>query len=94
MRKMAINNLIEENKQFQLKLRQLINYLKIYNQLHQCQQYIDQNKEEEKFILIVSNQWAKQLIPCVYHLQQIIHIYIYDTDKDKNAEEWANKFDK
>jgi hypothetical protein len=47
-------NTTEQNQRAQKKLRQIINHLKIFDDLDQCQQYILSLSSQDRLVLIVS----------------------------------------
>jgi hypothetical protein len=75
------------------KLRSTINHLKKFQDVKQCQTYIEQRSKKDRLILIVSVQSGQEIIPFIHKLRQVISIYVYCTDKESN-EQWACKFAK
>ena len=91
---------IELTGAIQLKLRDSINYLKIFQTVDECCQYIEKNITEtllgdnEKIILIVAIEYVNQLMLHVHHLKQIIAIYIFSPTGTEEKEILRNKFNK
>jgi len=85
----------QENREIQDKLRSVINHLKIFDNCQQCENYLQQeiNEKENKIILIVSGRLGQQIIENIHHLKQIISIFVFCMNKEKN-ELWANKYKK
>jgi hypothetical protein len=86
-------NATEENRQAQKKLRQIINHLRTFDNQYQCEQYISFFSEQDRFILIVSGQLGRQIVPQIHRLRQLSAIYVYCRDKKLN-EEWAKNYHK
>ncbi|CAF3917256.1 unnamed protein product [Adineta steineri] len=75
------------------KLRCIINYSKKFKNVKQCQQYIEQRSQNERIILIVSDQLGLEIIPLIHHLRQLISIYVYCTNTRSNKQ-WTSTFTK
>jgi hypothetical protein len=75
------------------KLRSIINHLKKFQDVQQCQQYIEQRSRSDRLLLIVSGQLGREIVPAIHKLRQVISIYVYCMDKKSN-EQWASKFPK
>ncbi|UJR22890.1 hypothetical protein I4U23_025918 [Adineta vaga] len=58
------------------KLRNIVNYLKIFDNIDDCMQYIC-TIENERIFLVVSGQVGKQVVPLLHHLDQLYSIYIF-----------------
>lgn len=80
----------QENREIQDKLRSVINKLIIFDNCQQCENYL---KQENHIILIVSGQLGQQIIENIHHLKQIISIFVFCGNKEKN-ELWAKKYPK
>jgi hypothetical protein len=84
---------VEKTRDTEQKLRSIINHLKIFEDIEQCQQYIEQKSLKEPLILIVSGRLGRKLVPLIHQLREVISIYIYCKDKKSN-EQWSSKFSK
>lgn len=84
---------VKETRNTEEKLRSIINHLKKFPDVKQCQEYIEQRSQEDRLVLIVSGRMGQEMVPVIHHLRQVISIYVYCTDKKKN-EEWSCKFPK
>jgi len=84
---------IEENRQAQIQLRNIINHLKTFDNENDCQKYILSISPQDRVVLIVSGQLGRAIVPHVHDLRQIISIYIYCMDKHAN-EQWSKHFTK
>ena len=82
-----------ENGDTEEKLRSVINYLKNFQNINQCQQFIEQTTQRDRLILVVSGQMGQEIVPLIHHFRQVISIYVYCMDKKKH-EEWALKYRK
>jgi hypothetical protein len=75
------------------KLRSIINHLKKFRNVEQCQEYIEQRSQKDRLVLIVSGQLGREIVPSIHKFRQVISIYVYCMDKKRN-EQWACKFKK
>lgn len=85
----------QENREIQDKLRSIINYLRIFDNCQECENFIKSkiNDQEDNIILIVSGQFAQDIIEKIHHLRQIISIFIFCGNKQK-YEIWAKNYKK
>jgi hypothetical protein len=83
----------EENLAAQEKLRLSINYLQSFDQLCECEIYIQSVPSEDRIVLIVSGDFGQQLIPKIHDLQQVFSIYIYCGNKEFH-QQWSEQYDK
>jgi len=83
----------EANRQAQKQLRNIINYLKTFDDENDCQQYILSVSPQDRVVLIVSGRLGQIIVPRLHQLRQIISIYIYCTNKQAN-EQWSKRFTK
>ena len=85
----------QENREIQDKLRSIINYLKTFDNCQQCENYLrnQTNEKHDKIILIISGRLGQEIIDKIHYLPQIISIFVYCMNKEKN-ELWANKYKK
>ena len=84
-------NTTEDNRNTQLKLREIINHLKTFDDLGECYQKILSLSTQDRLVLIVSGRCGRQLVPQIHHLRQVSSIYVYCMDKKAN-EHWAKDF--
>ena len=67
------------------KLRQAINYLLTFQSVIECQKYLETSlNNDERIILIVSNNSAKILLTELHELEQIVTIFIFPTNTNDN----------
>jgi tetratricopeptide (TPR) repeat protein len=71
----------------------LIEHLKVYNELLQCQQYIVSLGSADKVFLIVSGSLGEKILQSIHEQVQIVCIYIFCIDTHKH-QEWGKKFHK
>ncbi len=85
----------QENRDVQDKFRSIVNCLKTFDNCQQCENYLrhETNENQDKIILIVSGRLGQEIIDKIHHLQQVISIFVFCMDKEKN-ELWANKYKK
>jgi len=84
-------NTTEDNRNTHLKLREIINHLKTFDDLGECYQRILSLSTQDRLILIVSGRCGRILVPQIHHLRQVSSIYVYCMDKKAN-ELWAKDF--
>ncbi|CAF1396320.1 unnamed protein product [Adineta steineri] len=84
---------VKETRGTEQKLRSIINHIKKFQDVKQCQQYIEQRSKKDRIVMIVSGRLGREIVPSIYKLRQIISIYVYCMDKKSN-EQWAYKFAK
>ena len=84
-------NAIEDNRLTQLKLREISNHLKTFDDQDECYQRILSLSPQDRLVLIVSGRCGRQLVPQIHHLQQVSSIYVYCMDKKAN-EQWTKDF--
>ena len=77
-------NTTEDNRNTQLKLREIINHLKTFDDQGECHQRILSLSQEDRLVLIVSGRCGRQLVPQIHHLRQVSSIYVYCMDKKAN----------
>ncbi|CAF3583241.1 unnamed protein product [Rotaria socialis] len=83
----------KETRDTEQNLRSIINNLKKFQDVKQCQEFIERRSQNDRLILIVSGQLGKKIIPCIHQIRQVISVYVYCMNKKSN-EAWACKFAK
>ncbi|CAF1550797.1 unnamed protein product [Rotaria sp. Silwood1] len=83
----------EDVRDTEQKLRSIINCLKKFQDLKQCQKYIEERSQNERVVMIVSGSLGREIVPSIHKLRQVISIYVYCMDKESNKK-WAAKFAK
>ncbi|CAF0776897.1 unnamed protein product [Adineta steineri] len=84
---------VKGTRDTEVKLRSIINHIKKFQDVKQCQQYIEQTSQKDRLILVVSGRLGQEIVPSIHQLRQVISIYVYCIDK-KNNEQWTFKFSK
>ncbi|CAF1019710.1 unnamed protein product [Adineta steineri] len=87
------NVYVKDTRKTEVKLRSIINHIKKFQDVKQCQQYIEQRSKKDRLILIVSGRLGQEIVPYIHQLRQVISIYVYCIDKKSN-EQWTFKFSK
>ena len=86
------------NIDMQIKLKNLINSLRIFDEVNAFEQYIERIRQinQEKLFIIISPTLALTLIPHLHHHTPIQYIYIYGTAKidEKIKEEISKRYPK
>ncbi|CAF0813490.1 unnamed protein product [Didymodactylos carnosus] len=84
---------VKDARATEQKLRSIINQLKKFQDVAQCQKYIEKCSQNERLVMIVSGRLGREIVPSIYKLRQVISIYVYCMDKESNKK-WADKFAK
>ncbi|CAF2209843.1 unnamed protein product [Rotaria magnacalcarata] len=87
------NTVAKDIQAAEQKLRSVINQLKKFQDVAQCQKYIEERSNNERLLVIVSGRLGREIVPIIHKLRPVISIYVYCMDKKSN-EEWASKFSK
>lgn len=74
-------------------LRAIINHLIKFQNLPDCQKYVEDCSEKNRLVMIVSGQLGQRIVPSIHKFRQVISVYVYCMDK-KRHEEWAYQFKK
>ncbi|CAF3710063.1 unnamed protein product [Rotaria sp. Silwood1] len=80
------NTNVEDNRDTDQKLRSINNRLKKFQDVEQCQKYLEESLEHERFVMIVSDRWGRDIAPSIRRLRRVISIYVYCLDKKGNEE--------
>lgn len=59
-----------------------------------CEQHIRSVSTEDRIIFLVNGQLAREIIPRIHSLRQVVAIYIYSMEKNKQNDEWVKPFQK
>ncbi|CAF1393546.1 unnamed protein product, partial [Rotaria sp. Silwood1] len=57
------------------------------------QKYIEQRSQNERVVMVVSGRLGQAIVPSIHKIRQIISIYVYCIDKERNKQ-WAVNFPK
>ena len=69
-------NITEDNRHTQLKLREIINHLKTFDNLYRCHRQILSLSAQDRLVFIVSGRCGRQLVPQIHCLRQLSSIYV------------------
>ncbi|CAF2134766.1 unnamed protein product [Rotaria magnacalcarata] len=83
----------KETRDTEQKLRSIINNLKKFQDVKQCQKYIEERSKNDRLVMIVSGQFGREIVPSIHKFRQVISIYVYCFDKVRNKQ-WSDKFAK
>lgn len=86
-------NATSENRRTQKRLREIINYLKLFDNSNACQQYITSCSEYDRIVLIISGRLSKEIVPKIHKLRQLSSIYIFCRQR-KLYRSWAKQYTK
>ncbi|CAM4880207.1 unnamed protein product [Rotaria socialis] len=84
----------KETRDTEQKLRSIINNLKKFQDVKQCQKYIEERSTNDRLVMIVSGQFGREIVPSIHKLRQVISIYVYCFDKVCKNKQWSDKFAK
>ncbi|CAF1058520.1 unnamed protein product [Didymodactylos carnosus] len=82
----------QDNLDTYTELRAAVNYIKTFDELQKCEEYILRIKRE-KIILIVSGGLGREIVPRLHDLVQLNCIYVFCMDQEAN-EEWSKNYSK
>lgn len=89
---LSTNN-IHENIDIQQQLRTIINYLKLFEDIDDCEQYIRSLTTDDRIVILINEKFALEFISRIHELRQIISIYIYSTDNNEDYQ-WIEQYKK
>jgi hypothetical protein len=67
---------VKDTRDTEQKRRPIINRLKKFQYVKQCQEYIEQRSKKDRLILIVSDQLGQEIIPSIHNIRQVMSIYV------------------
>jgi hypothetical protein len=83
----------EKKQNIEKKLRAIINHVKIFEVVDECQRYIQAMPKEDRFVVIVNEQFGEEFVPTINHLPQVSSIYIYCAVENVHKQ-WTKHFPK
>ncbi|CAF0958499.1 unnamed protein product [Didymodactylos carnosus] len=83
-------NTSDECLETQVRLRSIINYLKVFDNTNECLLYLSSIKNE-KIFLIVSGALGEIVVPLLQNSPQILSIFIFCENKEKH-EQWSRSY--
>lgn len=84
---------LDKNETTEDKLRSVINQLKRFENVDQCQQFIERSSIKERFIVILNEQFAEEIIPKIQSIRQVISIYVLSFEKQID-DQWISQYSK
>jgi hypothetical protein len=75
------------------KLRDAVNYTKLFNDVSSCRRYIEQTSDTTTFLVCAVNM-AFSLIPQVHELRNVKSIYIHSNGKSLDSSQTLANFSK
>ncbi|CAF5133826.1 unnamed protein product, partial [Rotaria sp. Silwood1] len=83
----------QENLHTQQQLRTIINHLRTFDNIQNCEKYIRSVSNHDRIVIIVSGISGRQLVPRIHNLRQVCSIYVYCMDRKTNGQ-WTKNFNK
>ncbi|CAF2088695.1 unnamed protein product [Rotaria magnacalcarata] len=87
------NSNAKDTRDTEQKLRSIINHLKKFQDVKQCQKFIEERSKNDRITIIVSGQFGQEIVPAIHKLRQVISIYVYCFDIVLNKQ-WSDKYTK
>ncbi|CAF1029265.1 unnamed protein product [Adineta ricciae] len=72
----------KQNANLQDRLRSIVTHLQVFEDVAQCEQYIQSTFPTNQFIFIVSGKLGQEIIPRIHEYSTIYMIYVYCVNKD------------
>lgn len=79
-----------ENIHVQQCLRNVVNQLKIFHCMNDCEQYIHTTSEDDRIVLVVSGDVTSDLRSHIQKLRQICSVYYYDVNQVRRNKSLPN----
>lgn len=76
-----LNNSADDIETAEQNLRSIINRFKIFQDVKECQNYIQNKSKQDQLMVVVDNEFGALIVPNVYSLQQVSAIYVFDQDQ-------------
>lgn len=86
-------NKSKENLDSQQQIQSIINDIRIFENIEDCEKYFHEISKDDRICFIVNGRLGQEIVPRIHHYQQIFSMYVYCMDKKTN-EEWAKNFPK
>lgn len=90
------------NIDMEVKLKNLIDYVRLFERVDACERYIKQigklngqiHARQERLLVIISTSLAMTIIPHLHELEQVKYIYIFGKTKSitKGHQQWLRKY--
>ncbi|CAF0839553.1 unnamed protein product [Didymodactylos carnosus] len=73
------------------KLRKIVDYTKLFDNVNECLQYMEQTKDTNTF-RVCSEQFVEKLASGTHELKNIKTIYIYYSKNEPHLEQWSSDY--
>lgn len=83
----------KDTRDTEQKLRSIVNRLKKFEDVKQCQKYIEERPSQDRLIMIANGPLGQEIVPYIHQCRQLISIYVYCKNKISNMA-WIEKFPK
>ena len=83
----------EEQENTRKQLRTTINHIKTFDDVHECQKYIEGISKQERVVLLVCNRLGLEIVPCIHDLRQVSSVYVYSMNETADNQ-WMKTFPK
>ncbi|CAF2065521.1 unnamed protein product [Rotaria magnacalcarata] len=83
----------EGHRNTEEELRSIINHLEKFQDINKCQQYIENESQKYRFVLIVSGRLGKEIVPSIDKIRQVRSIYVFCMNQAYHKE-WTWRFKK
>ncbi|CAF4377461.1 unnamed protein product, partial [Adineta steineri] len=81
---------LDISSNIQQSFRTLVNHCKIFEDINQCEKYIQSLPIDDRIILVVNDCNDQELINHIHQFRQVYSIYIYS----KTNQQWIKQFPK
>jgi len=88
-----LNNDSKSHQSVEEKLRDLGHHFIKFQEVTQCQKYIEKVSEGDRLMLLTTNSLGRKLTPLIHRFHQVLLIYIYYDDR-RIDEHWAGQYEK
>lgn len=82
-----------DSRDTEAQLSSIINNFKKFAEVAKCQKFIEERSQTDQLAIVVSGQFGQRITTSIHELQNVISIYVYCMNKQKN-EQWARNFAK
>ncbi|CAF3579069.1 unnamed protein product [Rotaria sp. Silwood1] len=75
-----LDSYANDNRHAEQKLRSVINYLKKFQDIEECEQYIEKTSEQNRLILIVSGMLGREIVPSIHYHRKVKSVLTHIDD--------------
>lgn len=83
----------DDHAEMQRQLRTIVNYLRRFDDIDLCEQYIRSLSKDDRLVLLTHTQFAEDLTSRVHELRRITSIYVHAVDEEV-THEWTKGYAK